>query len=205
VDGLKLQNQITLQDVKKNEKILAYIVKADVQMNAIGYAEHGFRHADLVAHIAYNILDHLGYSKRAELAAIAGYLHDIGNVISRCNHGQIGALLVMQILNEMKMKADEIAEVSGAIGNHEEENGDVVSIISAAQILADKSDVHKSRVRNPNTLRFDIHDRVNYAVEKSFLRVEKESKTITLDLKIDTKISKIYAIGRLMEEGKVIK
>jgi len=183
---------ITLEEVKKNPLVEVYLKKADEQMDAIGYTEHGFRHASIVANIASNTLEHLGFSKReVEEAAIAGYLHDLGNVISRSSHGQTGALIAEQILRDLGMDIEEIAAIIGAIGNHEEDYGDVASPISAAVILADKADVHKSRVRNPNTLSFDIHDRINYAAEKSFLRVNKGDKTITLELKIDTTIGSV--------------
>jgi len=183
---------ITLETIKHNETVKAFIIQADAQLEVLGFTEHGFRHASIVSSISANILNKLNYPKReAELAAIAGFMHDLGNVVSRHNHPQIGAVIGWQILRELKMEAGEIAKIEGAIGNHEETEGDVVSIISAAQIIADKSDVHKSRVRNPNTLAFDIHDRVNYAAEKSFLKVDKENKSLTLELKIDTSVSQI--------------
>ncbi|MBC7324222.1 MAG: HD domain-containing protein, partial [Moorella sp. (in: Bacteria)] len=140
--------------------------------------------------IGYNVLEHLGYDKRtAEMAAIAGYLHDIGNVISRQDHGQTGALLAYRILSRLGMSVDEVATIIGAIGNHEEAYGQAVNNVGAALILADKSDVHRSRVRNKDISTFDIHDRVNYAVEHSFLRVDAARKAITLELTIDLAIS----------------
>lgn len=183
---------ITLETIKQNETVRAFIIQADAQLEVLGFTEHGFRHAGIVSSIASNILDKLDYPKReVELAAISGFMHDMGNVVSRNNHPQIGAVISWQILRELKMDPQEIAKIVGAIGNHEETESDVVSVISAAQIIADKSDVHKSRVRNPNTLAFDIHDRVNYAAEKSFLKVDKENKSLTLQLKIDTSVSQI--------------
>lgn len=186
-------NNITLEDIKNNPHIKAYIEKADEQMESIGYTEHGFRHATFVSNTAKNIMQSLGFdSREIELAQIAGYLHDIGNVVSRSYHGQTGALIAFQILTEMKMDSGDVAEIMGAIGNHDdEEYGDVATKISAAIVLADKSDVHKSRVRNPNTLSFDIHDRTNYAAEESLLEVNKEKKTITLKIKINTDIAPV--------------
>lgn len=179
--------KIILDDIKNNREIETYIKIGHEHLGAIGYTEHSFRHANLVSNIAYNILFRLNYPHReAELAAIAGYLHDIGNVISRHNHGQSGALIAFRILDKLGMPPEEIAVVCSAIGNHEEEYGQPVNNVSAALILADKSDVHRSRVRNPDIVNFDIHDRVNYAVEHSFLNVHE--KAVTLELSIDISI-----------------
>ncbi len=165
---------------------------ADEYLKALGYTEHGYRHGNLTGNIARNVLLQLGKSERlAELAAIAGFLHDIGNMVNRDDHGHSGALISFYILNEMGMDPEEIGLITGAIGNHEEENGVALNDISAAVALADKSDVHRSRVRNIDPSTFDIHDRVNYAVERSFLRVDSERKTITLELTIDTAISQV--------------
>lgn len=164
-----------------------YIAKANEQMAAIGYTEHGFRHAGIVAGVARGIIRQLGDGQReCELAAIAGYLHDIGNVINRENHQETGAVLAESILSAMGMDPLEIATIMGAIGNHEEENGFPINRITAAVIIGDKSDVHLSRVQNPNPQSFDIHDRVNHAVEKSFLRVDAENNVISLELTVDT-------------------
>lgn len=183
---------ITLEDVKKNKIVEAYISRADEYLGVIGYTEHGKRHSNLVANIAYNILKRLGKSEReAELSAIAGYLHDIGNVVNREDHAYTGAVLAHSILIDMGMPPHEVAEVAAAIGNHDEQGCDPVSSVAAGLILADKSDVHRSRVRNPDMIKFDIHDRVNYAVENSFLRVDNEKKVITLELTIDTRISQV--------------
>lgn len=187
-----MKKSVTLEDIKASPEVVAYLKKADEHMAAVGYTEHGQRHASLTANIAYNIIERLGFPKRdAELAAIAGYLHDIGNVIGRYDHGEVSAMMAHSILKEMGMEPLEVATIVGAIGNHEEEKGDPVNIIAAGLILADKSDVHRSRVRNPNMITFDIHDRVNYAAKKSFVRVEEGDKTITLELTIDTDISKV--------------
>ncbi|WP_406676529.1 HD domain-containing protein [Neomoorella carbonis] len=181
---------VTLEDVKRDPEVDALIVKGNEHLGAMGFTEHSHRHLNLVAKIGYNVLEHLGYDRRlAELAAIAGYLHDIGNVISRQDHGQTGALLAYRILTRLGMPAGEVATIVGAIGNHEEEYGQAVNTVGAALILADKSDVHRSRVRNNDISTFDIHDRVNYAVEHSFLRVDASRRTITLELTIDLSIS----------------
>ena len=183
---------INLDQVRKNYKVKTYIEKANEQMNALGYTEHGFRHAGIVAATARDVPRSLGLDARlAELAAIAGYLHDIGNVVNRQDHGEISAMLAYDILNEMGMEPAEIATVMGAIGNHEEELGSPISSIGAALILADKADVHRSRVQNPNPLSFDIHDRVNYAVTHSKLRVDNEHKSINLELTTDTQSSSV--------------
>ena len=184
-------SRVTIKDVKQHPRVVAFLSAADQYMSAVGYTEHGQRHANLVSNIAHNILSHLEYNERLpQLAAIAGYLHDMGNMISRTRHEQSGALLTIEILESLKMDSDEIALIAGAIGNHEEETGDPINGIAAAVILADKSDVHQSRVR-PNLKRFDIHDRVNYASKKSFLRVNKDKKIITLELTIDTEVSQV--------------
>lgn len=155
-------------------------------MNALGYTEHGFRHAGMVADMARNIILSLGQNGRtAELAAIAGYLHDIGNMVNRNGHGEVSGLMAYTILNEMGMPPDEIAAVIGAVGNHEEEIGAPTTAIAAALIIADKSDVHHSRVQNQNPLTFDIHDRVNFSVQQSHLRVDTLNKSIRLELTTD--------------------
>lgn len=192
MEKTKRPNLITLRDVRCNPTVITYIRKANDNLGAIGFTEHGLRHADLVATTARRILIDLGYSFReAELAAIAGYLHDIGNVVGRTHHYSTGALMAMNILQDMAMDEKEIAEIASAIGNHDEEYGQVVSNISAAVILADKADVHRSRVRNRDFARFDIHDRVNYAVEDSKLELDVLSRVITLQLTIDTHISRV--------------
>lgn len=186
------ERAITLKEVQKDPGVRAYLDRADRHLGVIGYTEHGDRHACLVAKIAYNILTHLGRSQRAaELAAIAGYMHDLGNLVNRDFEAQSGALIAESILMRMGMPFEEISEVVAAIGNHHEENGNPVSDVSAALILADKSDVHRTRVRNPDMIKFDIHDRVNYAATNSFLRVNEKKKEILLELSIDTKISQV--------------
>lgn len=186
------KQMITLEDVKNNKEVETYILKGDEYLKAMGFTEHSFRHLNLVSHIAGNVLSHLGHNQRdVELASIAGYLHDIGGVVSRHDHGVAGAVIAFHILSKMGADPEEIAAIVSAIGNHEEEYGSPVSSISAALILADKSDVHRSRVRNREIATFDIHDRVNYAVKKSFLRVDEEKKAIILELEIDPEISNL--------------
>jgi len=183
---------ITIEDLKQNEKVQTLIAKADKVLGEIGYTEHGQRHASLSASIAYNIMIRLKkLEKDAQLAAIAAYLHDIGNVINRDYHAQTGALLAYQVLLDMGMPVSDVMDVVAAIGNHDEKDGQPVSDICAATILADKSDVHSSRVRNLEMIKQDIHDRVNYAAKSSFLRVDEEKKTISLEIRIDTSVSQV--------------
>lgn len=181
-----------LDQIAEHPVITTYIQLADQFTAELGYTEHGLRHANLVGRIGYNILERLGYEPRlAELAAVAGYLHDIGNVISRHDHAQSGALMVLPILTDLGLPAADIAMVLGAIGNHEEETGHSVSPVSAAVVIADKSDVHHSRVRKDAEIEFDIHDRVNAATRHSFVRVDPDARTITLELDIDPEISNV--------------
>jgi hypothetical protein len=180
-----------LEEIQEHPVLSAYIAQADRQMDGMGFTEHGFRHAKLTGRIAFNVLDRLSYDARtATLGSVAGYLHDVGNCISRTDHGQTGAVLVNQLLSD-RVEASDLAVLMGAIGNHEEEYGHAVGPVAAAVILADKSDVHRSRVRKADQIEFDIHDRVNYAVEESFLRVDSDAGTITLELTIDTSISHV--------------
>ncbi len=197
--------RIILENIENHPLVTAYIRRADDNLSALGYTEHGFRHTDMVANTSFRIVSKLGYSERdAELAAIAGYLHDIGNVIERTHHYTIGALISMNILRELEMEESEIAEVVSAIGNHDEQSGYPVSIISAATILADKSDVHRTRVRNPDHTRFDIHDRVNYAVENSILQLNPESRIITLNIKIDIELSHVMEYFEIFLDRMVL-
>lgn len=183
-------SQVGLDDVKAHEGVQTFIELADRHLGEIGYTEHGFRHAGLVAHIAYNVLHRLDFDDRmAELGSIAGYLHDLGNFVSRSMHSQTGAAITYDLLRQLGMSYGEIGVIMAAIGNHEEEFGQPVNAASAALIVADKSDVHRSRVREQDPTLFDIHDRVNHAVEHSFLRVDSQAKTLTLELKIDTELA----------------
>ncbi|GFP34712.1 uncharacterized protein HKBW3S43_00504 [Candidatus Hakubella thermalkaliphila] len=183
---------ITLNQVKNHPSVVTFIARADEVLGVMGYTEHGYRHADLVASIAYNILSRLDFPPReAELAEISGYLHDMGNVAGRQDHGAAGAILSSIVLRELGMPEVEIGIIMSAIGTHEEENGSAVNPVSAALIIADKSDVHRTRVRNTDFSTFDIHDRVNYAAQRSFLRVDLAKKTLSLEIDIDTEISQV--------------
>jgi len=185
---------ITLDDVKARDDVRAYLSKADRNMELIGYTEHGFRHADIVATRARQLILDLGLSDHAaELAAIAGYLHDIGNVASRVTHGETSVLLAYDILRSMGMPPDDLAEIMAGVGNHEEEYGEPFGDIAAAVTIADKSDVSRTRVRNPSPDTFDAHDRINYAAISSALDVDREHKVIALRLDIDP------ALGTIME------
>jgi uncharacterized protein len=182
---------VRLEDVQANAELSLYIASADRVMEAIGYTEHGFRHANLVASIAYQVLHRLGYSERESiLACVAGYLHDVGNALARDAHGQTGAILVYQALRD-SVPGPDLMPILAAIANHEETEGTAVSPVSAAVILADKTDVHRSRVRRSGRVDSDIHDRVNHAVELSFLRVDSDARTVSLELTIDTRISQV--------------
>lgn len=181
--------KITFEDVKNNEAIATYIRKADESLIAMGYTEHSFAHVGKVAHDARWILETMGYSDReAELAQIAGYLHDIGNVVNRIDHAQSGAVMAFRILDKMGADAEDIATIVTAIGNHDEKTAFPVNPIAAALILADKCDVRDTRVRNTDHITFDIHDRVNYSVKQSKLLINGEKKEIELRLRIDTSI-----------------
>jgi len=181
----------TLDAVRSDHRVRTFIRSANQQTGAIGYTEHGERHANTCADGARFILRSLGHeARRCELAAIAAYLHDIGNAVTRDKHGQTGAIIAKDLLADLGFDYEEIATVMGAIANHEEqEGGQPVSAVSAAVILADKSDVHRSRVRNPKTTSFDIHDRVNFAATSSEIKVSRKDKLITLDLHIDTEVA----------------
>lgn len=183
---------ITLEEVRNNPEVKELIESSQKQLNALGYTEHSVRHITIVSSRAAEVLETLGYPKeRIELAKIAGYLHDIGNCVNRVDHAHTGAVLAYEILKDMGMDVEKRTEIMMAIGNHDEQTGTAVSDISAALILADKSDVHRSRVVNQNLSTFDKHDKVNYAVTHSDFKMNKEERKITLDLTIDTKISPV--------------
>lgn len=180
---------VTLDDILKNEEIKAYITNGNANLGAIGFTEHGFPHAKRSSDYAASILRSLNYDARmCELAAIAGYIHDIGNVVNRVDHAQSGALMAFQILNRLGMPPHEVALIVAAIGNHDESTAAPVNPIAAALILSDKGDVRRTRVRNRATVSADIHDRVNYAVERAETQIDAARKTVTLDLTIDTQI-----------------
>lgn len=183
---------ITLEDVIENSEVDALIRGAQKQLDGLGYTEHSHRHISIVSKRAGKILGVLGYPERTvELAKIAGYLHDIGNCVNRTDHAHSGAILAYQILKDMGMPVEERTEIMMAIGNHDEKTGTAVSDISAALILADKSDVHRDRVTNTNLSTFDIHDKVNYAVTNADLTIDSKEKRIELKLTIDTEISPV--------------
>lgn len=180
--------KITFQDVLHDESINTYISKADESLIALGFTEHSFAHVMKVAKTASDILLTLGYSEReAELAKIAGYLHDIGNVVNRVDHAQSGAVMAFRILDKMGAEPEDIATIITAIGNHDEATAYPVNAVAAALILADKTDVRYTRVRNQDFASFDIHDRVNYAVKQADIKVIKDSH-IELTLHVDTEM-----------------
>jgi hypothetical protein len=196
---------ITLEDVKNRHDVQVYLRQADKNMEAIGYTEHGFRHADLVAARARQILEQLGLDGRiAELSSIAGYLHDIGNCVNRYNHAESSAMLTLHILSDMGMPAEDLAEVLAGVGNHEEDNGEPFGPVAAAAIIADKSDVNRSRVRSIHPARFDEHDRINYAAIFSSVTADKEEQKITLALDIDTSIGSIMEYFELFLSRMII-
>ncbi|HYG60336.1 MAG TPA: HD domain-containing protein [Symbiobacteriaceae bacterium] len=181
--------EVTFQDVRNDSEVQVYITAAQEMLQAMAFTEHGLRHVGLVAHRAMKLMEALGRDpRRTELAGIAGLLHDIGNVVNRHGHGQSSALLSHTILTRMGMAPQEVAVVMSAIGNHEEEIGNPVNDVAAALILADKSDVHRSRVYNRDVATFDIHDRVNYAVTHSDLTALPDERIVRLQLTVDTSI-----------------
>jgi metal-dependent HD superfamily phosphatase/phosphodiesterase len=180
---------VTVAALKADHEVTVYLACSTEYLGELGFTEHGARHASLVADRARRVLAGLGYGERdRELAAVAGYLHDIANLVNRYNHGGTGAVMAYNILSRFGMVPEEIALVVSAIGNHEEERGNAINHVAAALILADKSDVHRSRVTNADFAKFEIHDRVNYAAEDSRLTVDREQGAVTLELAIDTVI-----------------
>ena len=183
---------MTYNEIKKNKAIHNYIKAADESLIALGFTEHSFAHVTIVAEKAGYILETLGYDSRTvELVKIAGYLHDIGNLVNRIEHSQSGAVMAFRILDKLGFPSEEIADVVTAIGNHDEGTGVPVSEFAAALILADKSDVRRNRVRNIDENKFDIHDRVNYSVTSADLIISDDKKLITLTLAIDTEYSSV--------------
>jgi len=196
---------LTFKDIIKDPEVVVLVAEADRQLAVLGYTEHGPRHARLVAKNARAVLIALDADERAaELAAIAGYLHDIGNVVSREKHERTSALLARDILGRRRMDYQETAQVMAAIGNHDENGGNPVSDVSAALILADKADVHKSRVRNPEFIKFDIHDRVNFAVKRSNLSVRSEERSISFNLTVDTSVAPVMEYFEIFLSRMVI-
>ncbi|MDD6261858.1 MAG: HD domain-containing protein [Clostridiales bacterium] len=182
----------TYEQIKNDRAIRTYISQADESLVALGYTEHSFAHVTRVSEMAGYILRTLDFPDRtAELAMIAGYLHDIGNLVNRVDHSQSGAVMAFRILDNMNFDPEEIAVITTAIGNHDEGTGVPVNAVSAALILADKSDVRRSRVRNTDTTNFDIHDRVNYSVTKSELKINEAHTLIKLKLSVDTRFGSV--------------
>ncbi len=183
---------INYEEIRKNENIRTYIAEADASLAALGFTEHSFAHVTHVAETAGYILETLGYPEQEiELAKIAGYLHDIGNLVNRIDHSQSGAVMAFRLLDKLHFTPREIAVITTAIGNHDEGTGVPVNAVAAALILADKSDVRRSRVRNQDVRNFDIHDRVNYSVVKSELKINEAHTLIKLKLSVDTHFSSV--------------
>lgn len=183
---------LTYEELTKSDAIRTYIIRADESLTALGFTEHSFAHVMHVAETAGYILKTLGHDDRTvELAKIAGYLHDIGNLVNRKDHSQSGAVMAWSILNDMDCPPEEIATIVTAIGNHDEGTGVPVNPVAAALILADKADVRRTRVRNKDITTFDIHDRVNYSVKKSLLKINEEKTIVKLKLSIDTQFGSV--------------
>lgn len=183
---------LTYEKIQNSNAINTYITRADESLAALGFTEHSFTHVTHVAETAGYILQALGHDERTiELAKIAGYLHDIGNLVNRKDHSQSGAVMAWSILNDMDCNPAEMATIVTAIGNHDEGTGVPVNAVAAAMILADKADVRRSRVRNKDISTFDIHDRVNYSVKKSQLKINEDRTIVKLKLSIDTKYGSV--------------
>ncbi len=184
---------MTYEDIKKNEEVNALIAKGNANLNVLGFTDHSAAHTAFVAERAAYILEQFGYSEHEiELARIAGYMHDIGNAVNRTRHAEYGAILANDILKATDMPLEDRMTVMTAIGNHDESTGGAKDAVSAALIIADKTDVRRSRVSETDQTRFDIHDQVNYAVTKSELSIDMEKKTITLNLEVDESICTMY-------------
>lgn len=183
---------VSFDEIRNSPEIRAYIALADQSLSALGYTEHSFAHVGKCAQVASGLLTALGYPARtAELAKMAGFMHDIGNLVNRTGHAQTGAVMAFRILDKLGLEPEEVAQVVTAIGHHDDDTACPVSPISAALLLADKTDVRRSRVRNKDMASFDIHDRVNYAVEQADLSLDSEAHTLTLTLSINTQVSAV--------------
>ena len=183
---------LTFEALTKNEAIRTYIIRADESLAALGFTEHSFAHVVHVAETAGYILSTMGYDERTvELAKIAGFLHDIGNLVNRKDHSLSGAVMAWSILHDMNCDPGEMATIVTAIGNHDEGTGVPVNAVAAALILADKADVRWTRVRNQDISTFDIHDRVNYSVKKSMLKINEDKTIVKLKLTVDTKFGSV--------------
>ena len=196
---------ITFEEIRNNEAINTYIRKADEALVALGFTEHSFAHVGIVAANSKYILETLGFPERQiELVRIAAYLHDIGNLVNRVDHSQSGAVMAFRILDNLGMSPEEISEIVTAIGNHDEGTGKPVSPMAAALILADKSDVRRSRVRNRDEATFDIHDRVNYSVKKSELKINESHTLIKLKLSVDTRYGSVMDYFEIFMERMIL-
>lgn len=196
---------ITYETIKQNTAIRTYIERADDSLKVLGYTEHSFAHVCKAAETAGELLSSLGYDTRTvELAKIAGYMHDIGNLVNRTDHSQSGAVMAFRILDKLGMEADEIATVVSAIGNHDEGTGVPVNAVAAALILADKADVRRSRVRNFDDVSIDIHDRVNYSVTSSELVLNDTHTHLTLKITVDTHYSSVMEYFEIFLERMLL-
>lgn len=196
---------LTYEEITKSEAIQTYIIRADESLGVLGFTEHSFSHVMHVAETAGYILETLGYDARTvELAKIAGYLHDIGNLVNRKDHSQSGAVMAWSILNDMGCDPAEVATIVTAIGNHDEGTGVPVNAVAAAMILADKADVRRSRVRNTDISSFDIHDRVNYSVKKSVLKINEDRTIVKLKLTVDTKFGSVMDYFEIFMQRMVL-
>ena len=196
---------LTYEQITNSDAIKTYIVRADESLGALGFTEHSFAHVIHVAETAGYILETLGYDERTvELAKIAGYLHDIGNLVNRRDHSQSGAVMAWSILNDMGCDPAEMATIVTAIGNHDERTGVPVNAVAAAMILADKADVRRSRVRNTDISTFDIHDRVNYSAKKSVLKINEDKTIVKLKLTIDTKFGSVMDYFEIFLERMIL-
>ena len=196
---------ITYEQIKKDTKIRAYVERADACLEALGYTEHSFAHVTKVAETAGYILSTLGFDERTvELSKIAGFLHDIGNLVNRKDHSQSGAVMAWSILNDKGCDAGEVATIVTAIGNHDEGSGVPVNPVAAAMILADKADVRRSRVRNRDYSTFDIHDRVNYSVQRSSLKINEEKTQVKLELTVDTKYGSVMEYFEIFMQRMIL-
>ena len=196
---------LTYEEITKSEAIRTYIIRADESLGALGYTEHSFEHVMHVAETAGYILETMGYDARTvELAKIAGYLHDIGNLVNRKDHSQSGAVMAWSILSDKGCDPAEMATIVTAIGNHDEGTGVPVNAVAAAMILADKADVRRSRVRNKDISTFDIHDRVNYSVKKSALKINEDKTIVKLKLSVDTKYGSVMDYFEIFMQRMVL-
>ncbi len=196
---------VTYEEIKHNEAIRTYIRKADESLSSLGYTEHSFAHVTKVAETAGYILEELGYTEHdVELVKIAGFLHDIGNLVNRVEHSQSGAVMAFRILDKLNMDAEDVATIVTAIGNHDEGTGVPVNAVAAALILADKSDVRRSRVRNDDIVNFDIHDRVNYSVKESLLKINTNHTLVKLKLEVDTRYGSVMDYFEIFLERMIL-